>query len=554
MLIDEVYNLDIPRYEQTTNIAQTKGADSSLLNNGVITNSLINKLHLIKLVGIPFNDDDLRKNEKYQRLTYTDLCNIDSYARSYDPDDFLYCKNFGLPINHLITLRRFPFPCTDNLYDKDNQQQPDVSRMVTYFHQDVNKLDDLLAFSYATRWKELQSEMEQATMQGDQSGFDGFLKKIYQVIDPNLWENKLRGDNANMVDPKYDQNKVYGPVDSITNTHIRDVGLDFNKEFDLVFEYELKSIGGRTPEYAMKDIIGNILATTFQNARFWPGSRYWVGDRPASKESMDKLAHMNSDQIDEQTFKNVEALKNAVRIFGEKKSAIKMVKDIVQGSFALGVAKIADKIGRPSILTMNSLLSGEPTGFWHVTIGNPENPILCIGNLICTGVDFKFPTDSLSYGDFPTQLQVNIKLKPGKAKDRAGIEMMFNTGRQRIYYAPKSITKPANKTLKSGNRLSFLNLDNGKLLPMLGEAYDFLTKNVEAVTETIKENTGVDLPKAGEKLLTPSKENTDTIYNFAYKYDGYVSTQTAWRDWNPPKDPDPQPVSPQPAPVEPIPT
>jgi hypothetical protein len=93
-------------------------------------------------------------------------------------------------------------------------------------------------------------------------------------VDPVLAQNTLRGENKLNYDPKHDQNKVYGPVDSITSTNIRDVGFDYNQEFDLVFEYELRSYGGRTPEFAMKDVIANILATTYNNGKFWPGSRY----------------------------------------------------------------------------------------------------------------------------------------------------------------------------------------------------------------------------------------------------------------------------------------
>jgi len=72
-------------------------------------------------------------------------------------------------------------------------------------------------------------------------------------------------------------------------------------------------------------------------------------------------------------------------------------------------------------------------GLWHVTVGHPMNPIMTMGNLICTGVDVTFPEDTLSYGDFPTAIKAVVKLKPAMPRDRAGIEMMFNHGRKRIY-------------------------------------------------------------------------------------------------------------------------
>ena len=58
---------------------------------------------------------------------------------------------------------------------------------------------------------------------------------------------------------------------------------------------------------------------------------------------------------------------------------------------------------------------------------------MCIGNLICTGVDVNFPTDVLTYGEFPNSLKFTVHLKPAMPLDRAGIEKIFNRGQQRIY-------------------------------------------------------------------------------------------------------------------------
>ena len=37
-----------------------------------------------------------------------------------------------------------------------------------------------------------------------------------------------------------------------------------------------------------------------------------------------------------------------------------------------------------------AFLTGEATGHWHLTIGNPLNPIAVIGNLGCTKANFEF--------------------------------------------------------------------------------------------------------------------------------------------------------------------
>ena len=469
-------------YEKSSNIAIPKGAKSELINKGDAYGSMLNKLHLIKLVNISPFDTDYAVNPKFKPKTAYDLCLMGGEtdgATQYDIDDFIYCKHFGHSINKLITLRRFPYPCTDNIYDNKNQAEPDIARMVTYITQDVNKMEDLLGFSYGMKWKELTAEMEQATTIGNQSGFDGLSKKIMSFIDPVMSQNTLRGENKLNYDPKHDQNKSYGPVDSITSTHIRDTGFDFTKEFDLVFEYDLLSWGGRTPEFAMKDIIANVLATTYNNGKFWPGSRYWVGERPS--QFLDHFKFMQPDTVDEFFKKGIDELKGAVAKFGTPQSAIKQLKNVLQNGMAMAIGKMLDSVGRPSIIVMNSLLSGEPTGYWHVTIGNPDNPMMCIGNLICTGVDVKFPSDNLGLGDFPTKLMVNVKLKPGMPKDKAGIEMMFNMGKQRIYYNPRSVTISKNRSNISRIARGFYGYDKGDINRMLDQTFDFVAEKATQV-------------------------------------------------------------------------
>lgn len=500
-------NITLPKYGENNNIAIPKGAEESKIKDGLISNSVINKLHLIKLQNLPAQDTDLSKIDKFQVKSVSDLCLLDVGAMQYEPDDFFYCKNFGQPINKLITLRRFPYPCTDNIWDKEAQGEPDIARLVSYSTQEVNKLEDLLSFGYAMKWKELTAEFSQGQMQGDQTGMSGFMKKTMSVIDPTLYNQQLKGENARMLDPTVDQNKVYGPVDSLTTTYIRDIGLTFNKEFDILFEYELKSYNGRTPEYAMKDIMANILAVTYNNGKFWPGARYWVGSRPS--KYYERMQYMNSGDMDQMLTGSSSNLKSVLAEFGNKGSAIETLKQAIKGGTALAMSKILDKVGRPGILAMNSLLSGEPTGFWHLTIGNPVNPIMCIGNLICEDVEFTFPTESLSYAGFPTKMNVKVKLKPGQSKDRAGIEMMFNMGKERIYYAPKEVNIDQNKRVSKTTK-SFFNFSKKEIDNTLSQTYDFISDGVKSVTKTINASAIEDLDNSGNSEI-PIPENMNIM-------------------------------------------
>ena len=114
-----------------------------------------------------------------------------------------------------------------------------------------------------------------------------------------------------------------------------------------------------------------------------------------------------------------------------------------------------------------SLLTGDPTGQWHVTIGNPLNPIAVIGNLACTGTTINFE-GGMGVQDFPERLVVTVTLKPGRPRDKAEIESMFNSGRGRFYLQPDDeadinntldVSAYGNKDKKSRN--TFRKLANG---------------------------------------------------------------------------------------------
>lgn len=462
----DIPEFDETSYDETTGLQELQSMTSEIKDK-VFTNSFANKLYLITLDNTPYEQEGYKDTNIKEAKTFTDLCLDESGipGLNYDADDFLYVTKLGYSLNRMITLRRFPFACTDNIWEplsSDNmsmltnndtkskpkiaQEEQDICRMVTYFNEEFNKLDDLLSFSYGLRWKNLQAGMEANRMVGDQEGLSGFMNKVATVAgDEDLIRNRIMGENQLEVDPTFDSNKVHGPVDCINETHIRDIGFDFNKEFDITFEYTLRSIGTRTPEYAMKDILANILCCTYNDGDFWGGARYWTGKRPS--RAMSKFKWMNTARsIDDVLNGAYSTLRAAIQSWQSdpKGSALNLLKNIIKGSVGAALGKIMDAVGRPGIIISNSLLSGEPVGEWHLTIGNPYNPILSMGDLICTNVQINFPTDSLSYGEFPTSMTAKVSLKPSKPRDRAGIEMMFNHGKSRMYWAPKQLSSTRN--------------------------------------------------------------------------------------------------------------
>ena len=112
---------------------------------------------------------------------------------------------------------------------------------------------------------------------------------------------------------------------------------------------------------------------------------------------------------------------------------VEALKNIASG--AVGMA-MRQKAGVPQTFQgLRAILTGEPVGEWHLVIGNPYNPLMMIGNLICTDCAFKF-SEELGPDDFPTEMTVTVKLEHGMSLDRSGVESLFNKGAGRIYTLP----------------------------------------------------------------------------------------------------------------------
>ena len=215
---------------------------------------------------------------------------------------------------------------------------------------------------------------------------------------------------------------------------MRDQGLTFEQEFTLKFEYELRELGGANPKLLMLDQLANILVLTSNNAPFWGGSVRYIGDGSVTRP-LGNLEHIRNG--DYGSF-----LKSVVTDLGGGSGGLMdQFKNIVgNAGKALGGmlgGSLMEMFNSPAGgQAVNSLLTGDPTGQWHVTIGNPLNPIMVLGNLACTGTDVAFE-GNMGPEDFPERMVVTIKLKPGRPRDKAEIESMFNSGRGRFYVSPK---------------------------------------------------------------------------------------------------------------------
>ena len=104
----------------------------------------------------------------------------------------------------------------------------------------------------------------------------------------------------------------------------------------------------------------------------------------------------------------------------------------------------------PQINNMKALLIGEPVGNWHMVVGNPLNPIMTIGNLICTQMQVTC-SDELGPDDFPMEIKVTYQIEHAMSREKGSIQSMFNRGNGKIYDLPDYIRSSSDYESKVDN-------------------------------------------------------------------------------------------------------
>jgi hypothetical protein len=154
----------------------------------------------------------------------------------------------------------------------------------------------------------------------------------------------------------------------------------------------------------------------------------------------------------------------------------KKVAGVFSGGIKEGIKKVLgavaakiiggeiDKLGRPEQYGLHSLLTGNPTGEWHLTVGNPFNPVMMIGNLVLESSDISFE-GPFTIDDVPSYVVVELTVKPGMPRDKYAIQSMFNQGKgryyasdidfkERSYYRNKALTGSGSGATKSATGTS----------------------------------------------------------------------------------------------------
>lgn len=429
----------------------------------------------------------------------------------YSYADFMFCKYLGqIPNNYLITLRRFPIPPGDNISTigtgknklgaGKNYGGQQIGCMVTWMGTPGNDMSNLLKYSFNMPYSEVKAEWQEVNSGADNG--KGMLNGIAAAFDSSYRKQYISGHGGSAFNnfantffkvpfgPGYsdgpyetsfiDKNnnvKLYGNIDKVKTIYRRgEEGLAFDQSITIVFDYELRAYNGINARQAMLDLLSNILNVTFTTGGWWGGGYIGTGMHQNSIFNNMEIfkckggftEFMDAFQKDYHTISS--GIQNQIKAQG---GFLNTIKNLLNNLGGMLLGGMLNSLGRPARAATNSLLSEQPTGMWHLMIGNPNHPIMSMGNMVLKNTTIQH-FGPLGIDDFPTNLRVTCELTRGKGKDLNEIEKMYMHGNDKISYSMgskvldmykksaeyKSNTKPTIK--KSENTKGELPSNKGK--------------------------------------------------------------------------------------------
>jgi hypothetical protein len=381
--------------------------------------------------------------------------------------DFAYLKNFHLPANRMMVLRRYPDGAPAS-HDPFNMKVAPYSTLVGYIDPTE---DTSFTISFNEKW--------------EPSVKTGFIDVINSIISMKESFTKFPTFNAhsnleqaigmrvakafgitNSADnPLGDPNVIHEAA--IRTTGAMEDGDGYNgleSKFDIKFqtEYVQQYIDGVDPGVAWLDIIANAIRMGTSNSKF-----IITGGVSSELEKMIKM--MESGRTDEVVMMIIGVIQDALSdltglvsevlkdladgvkevgnslMNGDGEGALDSAKESAQKAFEDGkdlLNKVLDEMNKLVATTVKKYkwplrgalasMSGAHSAPWHVAMGNPKAPWFCSGNLICQKLELTFGNE-LGFNDMPTTMKVTADLIPGRNLGGQELEKLFNTGGGRIY-------------------------------------------------------------------------------------------------------------------------
>lgn len=544
------------------------------INSGLLGAEDLNNCTVHELCSLSLSDKSILGRAKYKYSDFMFCKDLGKVANNH----LVTLRRFDKPVGDHI------FEFTNKNYrnngDYDFDVSGEVGRLVSWFGTDDNRLEDILHYNYYATWQPLNSKIDPVNSLEDdkERGLIGMIansvnpayndlvskgwagaQSLWGAIGSSLGIGSLERGDKNPL-RNYDNNKVYTPLNTIQDTNVYQGKLVYNQEITLNFSYVARQYDNINQKSAMLDLLSNILTVTYKSGKFWGGSRKMIG--PSSNTSVWKKSNALITNAYDSLGGFMKSLASGSLSFGDILGSIGGAVSSIWGSVKSAassiVSSLTDKnksvtqqlasalqsldnsthfssalkgmleaqLGRPSIYALDSLLSGDNVGLWHLTIGNPKNPIASIGNLILTNASIT-QSGPLGIDDFPTEIKVSITLKQARSRDLSEISRIYTKGTKTIYLDHKydnmnslfefsdDISKAlGNKKFEDVYDTALSNMVNANNELAAREQYkldeDEYEKSKKAAEENSSENDNSSSNDAStQTMLTSDLSNTD---------------------------------------------
>ena len=264
-------------------------------------------------------------------------------------------------------------------------------------------------------------------------------------------------------------NQIQGPVNVKKDFLIRDRGLSTTAQdanWVIIFEYKTDSYFGMSQKRVALDIIANMLALTYSNGEWLKSLNVYYKKLGLAVSPTEQAliqgafvnGSLNPDKLLAAFADIAKARSIQILSLAGKTAAVTVTagvnllaqagkslltgndfkanpyegmsdtdKSVLQAALDVEITKaLMDSF--PAFLQQRANVPDMPTGNWHLTVGNPMNPIMRIGDVIVRSCQLDFG-EELGPEDFPIDLKFTVTLSPTRPRDSADIRQTFNLGR-----------------------------------------------------------------------------------------------------------------------------
>lgn len=366
---------------------------------------------------------------------------------TFQPRDFLYCKDLGkYSNNRLVVLRRYAGPIGNQVFGPGVGGPTPISTIVSWMPTVDGGGGDKLPYSisFAEAWEHFDDNLFEVLSKT----LSELKIPIPKIVPSNpLFKTlQLRVMKALGITNLSVQDFVGNP-NVISSTHARpnakDSGADGLKsdiKFTIEAAYELRYINGVDPATVMLDILGNIIRMGTSDSVFQIAGGFANGVGSLVTELINgnimgmikKIAGALIDALKTLFDTVVKTLENFAKAVSSGGGIGAIAGALIDGiGRAYFEAILSEK--RAAIFAAMAASTGAPNGQWHVMVGNPKKPIMSCGDLVIQNVTLEFENE-LGYDDWPTIIYATFELISARPRGAQELESIFNAGQQRIYY------------------------------------------------------------------------------------------------------------------------